>query len=127
MNKGNFKYVDLEVRTFEYAKRIRSFVKKMPKTLVNLEDLKQLLKSSGSVGANYIEAIESLSDKDYLYRIKVCRKEVKESRYWLRLIDTSDSADLDNERNLLIRESTELMNIFGKIIRNKEECMIESQ
>jgi len=120
MNKGNFEYIDLEVRTFEYAKSNRKFIRKIPKTLIIAEDIKQLLRSSGSVGANYIEAIESLSDKDYLYRIKICRKEVKESRYWLRLIDVLDSPYLDNDRKLLIEESTELMNIFGKIVRNKE-------
>lgn len=57
------------------------------RTIANMEDGRQLIKASGSVGANYIEANESLGRKDFLCRIKICRKEAKESRYWLRLID----------------------------------------
>jgi four helix bundle protein len=72
------------------------------------------------VGANYIEANEALSKKDFLMRIKICRKEAKESRYWLRLIDTGDAAELEKERGDLVRESTELMNIFGAILRKSE-------
>lgn len=120
MNNSNFNYVDLEIRTFEFAKNVRKFVKKLPKFLSNFEDAKQLIKSSGSIGANYIEAIEGLSDKDYLYRIKVCRKEAKESLYWLKLIGTSNSPVLEKERMLLAQESIELMNILGSIIRKKE-------
>lgn len=74
---------DLEDRTFDFAKLVREFVKLLPKTLANLEDIQQVVRSSGSVGANYIEANESLSKKDFLMRIKICRKEAKESRYWL--------------------------------------------
>src|SRR5262249_45443583 len=79
---------DLEDRTFEFAKGVRRFVKTLPRTLGNLEDCKQLIRSSGSVGANYIEANEALSRKDFVMRIKICRKEAKESRYWSRLVDT---------------------------------------
>lgn len=74
---------DLEDRTFDFAKLVREFVKLLPKTLANLEDIQQVVRSSGSVGANYIEANESLSKKDFLMRIEICRKEAKESRYWL--------------------------------------------
>jgi four helix bundle protein len=109
------KQYNLEERTIEFAKRIREFVKKLPKTISNIEDIKQLIKSSGSVGANYIEANEALSKKDFVMRIKICRKESKESRYWLKLLDTKDHLTLENERQELIKESTELMNIFGSI------------
>ena len=95
--KNSRKY-DLEERTLQYAKAVREFVKKVPKTLSNIEDCKQLVKASGSVGANYIEANEALSKKDFIMRIKICRKEAKESRYWLQLIDTQDSKELDTER-----------------------------
>ena len=78
---------DLEERTFQFARRVRRFLKQIPKTVGNHEDGKQLIRASGSVGANYIEANESLSDKDFLFRVKICRKEAKESRYWLRLLD----------------------------------------
>ena len=106
---------DLEERTLKFAKNARAFVKKLPKTIANIEDGKQLVRSSGSVGANYIEANESLSKKDFIMRIKICRKEAKESRYWLRLIDCQDI--LENERQYLAQESTELTNIFGSILR----------
>jgi len=79
-----------------------------------------LVKASGSVGANYIEANESISKKDFVFRIKICRKESKESRYWLRLLDTEEDAALDIERQDLIRESTELMNIFGAILQKSK-------
>ena len=78
---------DLEDRTFEFAKRVRSFIKKLPKSIANLEDVKQLVRASGSVGANYIEGNDSLSKKDFVMRVKISRKEAKESRYWLRLVD----------------------------------------
>ena len=68
----------------------------MPKTIANIEDSKQLIKSSGSVGANYIEANEKLSKKDFLFRMKISRKEAKESVYWLRLIDSTN--DLTNSQ-----------------------------
>ena len=81
------KTYDLEGRTFLFAKRVRAFIRKLTKDIPNIEDAKQVVRSSGSVGANYIEANEALSKKDFLMRIKICRKEAKESRYWLRLIN----------------------------------------
>lgn len=107
---------DLEERTFQFAKGMRAFVKKLPRTISNIKDVKQLIRSSGSTGANYIEANESLSKKDFALRIKICRKEAKESRYWLRLVDTGDSEILEQERNLYIKESKELTKIFGSIL-----------
>ncbi len=118
--KQNPKQYDLEERTFQFAKKVREFIKKLPKSISNFEDSSQLIRSSGSVGANYIEANESLSKKDFIHRSKICRKEVKESRYWLRLIDVGDNVNLENERLKLIQEATELMNIFGAIIRKSE-------
>jgi len=116
----NLKTYDLEERTLRFTKSARAFVKKLFKTTANIEDGKQLIKASGSVGANYIEANEALSKKDFIVRIKICRKEAKESRYWLRLIDTFDEADLENERKMLENEASELMNIFGSILRKSE-------
>ena len=116
---GSGKY-DLEERTFEFARRVRAFVKGLPRTICNIEDVKQLVRSSGSVGANYIEANEALSKKDFRMRIKISRKESKESRYWLRLLDTHDDTALNSERDKLIQESTELMLIFGAILNKSE-------
>ncbi|HBH61516.1 MAG TPA: four helix bundle protein [Nitrospiraceae bacterium] len=118
--EANSKQYDLEDRTLEFAKQVRVFIKKLSKTIENIEDGKQLIRSSGSVGANYIEANEALSKKDFIMRIKICRKEVKESRYWLKLLDRQDDSELGNERIDLISEATELMNIFGAILRKSE-------
>jgi len=116
----NSKHYDLEDRTLQFAKDTRAFVKKLPKTLANIEDGKQLVKASGSVEANYIEANEALSKKDFRMRIKICRKEAKESRFWLRLVDTNKKQELERTRNILIQESTELMNIFGSILQKTQ-------
>ena len=118
-NKSSKPY-DLEDRTLEFAKRVRKFVKLLPKTIANQEDGRQLIKASGSVGANYIEANESLGKKDFRMRVKISRKEAKESRYWLRLVDTYDDQELEIERGYLIQESTELMNIFGSILQKSK-------
>ena len=114
--KGPRRY-DLEDRSREFARRVRAFVKKLPRTIANLEDIRQLVKASGSVGANYIEANEVLSKKDFTMRIKICRKESKESRYWIELVDTGDNPRLQEERTGLAREASELMNIFGSILQ----------
>ncbi len=114
------KQYDLEDRTSAFAKRVRAFVKRLRKTLANIEDGKQLIKASGSVGANYIEANESLSKKDFIMRIKICRKEVKESRYWLKLIDIEGEKEHEKERGELEEEVTKLMKIFGSILRKSE-------
>ena len=114
------KQYDLEDRTFEFAKKVRLSLKKLPRSISNAEDSKQLARSSGSVGANYIEANEALSKKDFNMRVKISRKKAKESRFWLKLIDTGENDDLDKEKQLLIRESMELTNIFGVIVRKSE-------
>lgn len=108
----NSKHYDLEDRTFNFARDVRAFIKKLPLTLANREDGRQLINASGSVGANYIEANEALSKKDFMMRIKICRKEAKENRYWLRLLDTHDNHDLEKRRKDLEQEATELMNNF---------------
>jgi four helix bundle protein len=113
------KQYDLEDRTLAFAKRVRAFVKRLRKTIANIEDSKQLIKASGPVGANYIEANEAISKKDFILRIKICRKEAKESRYWLRLVDTNDE-ELEDERKELEQEATELTNIFGSILRKSD-------
>jgi four helix bundle protein len=95
-------------------------VKKLSRTISNIEDGKQLVKASGSVGSNYIEANESLSKKDFIMRIKICRKESKESRYWLKLVDTNNAKEQERDRDTLITEATELMNIFGAILQKSQ-------
>ena len=107
---------DLEDRTLQFAKDVRVFVKRLNKSIANFEDSKQVVRSSGSVGANYIEANEALSKKDFLFRIKICRKEAKESRYWLRLLDLDGVEGLEDTREALLDEANQLMKIFGAIV-----------
>jgi four helix bundle protein len=118
--KQNSKQYDLEARTFIFAKDVRVFVKELADTIANIEDKKQLVRASGSVGANYIEANEALSKKDFLMRIKICRKESKESRYWLQLLEVDNNPKHEQCRGKLTGEATELMNIFGAIVRKSE-------
>ena len=117
---GKSKHYDLEERTYEFARDVRGLVKQLPRTLANIEDARQLVNSSGSVGANYIEANEALSKKDFLMRIKISRKEAKESRYWLRLIYSDGKSDVSSRRESLMQEATELTSIFGAILRKSE-------
>jgi len=111
---------DLEERTFQFAKDVRLFVKTLPKTTANFEDLKQIVRSSGSVGANYIEANESLGKKDFLMRIKICRKEAKESVFFLGLINETNSHENKTEAERLIRETIKLKKIFSAIIEESK-------
>ena len=111
---------DLEDRTYEFARRVRAFVKGLPRTICNTEDVKQVVRSSGSVGANYIEANEALSKKDFRMRIRISRKESKETRYWLRLLDTQDDKPRNAKRDKLVQENTGLMRIFGAILQKSE-------
>jgi four helix bundle protein len=115
-NTQSPKQYDLEPRTLEFAKNVRTFVGRLNKSASNLEDGKQLIRSSGSVGANYIEANESLGKKDFVMRIKICRKEAKESRFWLKLLDTQQDSELQKERAKLEREADELLKIFSAIL-----------
>ncbi len=106
---------DLEERTYQFARDCRLLVALLPKTLSNIEDGKQLIKSSGSVGANYIEANEKLGGKDLAMRLRIARKEAKEAEYWLRLL--KDMNTLHDERTEeLIKEATELRRILSSII-----------
>ena len=110
---------DLEERTLKFAKEMIEFVKNLPKTTANTEIAKQVIRSSGSIGANYIEANESLSKKDFVMRIKICRKESKESIYWLKLSETKNS-DGEMKRRALIEEATQLTKIFSSIVEKSK-------
>ncbi len=83
----NKRIYDLEERTFEFTKNIIEFVNKLERNLSNTEISKQLIRSEGSIGANYIEANESLGKKDFSMRIKISKKEAKGTRYWLKLLN----------------------------------------
>ena len=111
---------DLEERTFQFAKSVRLFVKTLPKTIANDEDSRQLIRASGSVGANYIEANESLGKKDFKMHVKISLKESKESKYWLRLIEETNELENDSEAIELIGESDELKKIFSSILSKSD-------
>ena len=109
MAQTTAKVYDLEERTFLFAQRVRAFVKCLPRSIANTQDIKQLVRASGSVGANYIEANDSLGKKDFLCHLKISRKESKESRFFLKLLDIGEDSDLEEERTELAEEATELL------------------
>jgi four helix bundle protein len=106
---------DLEDRSLKYARAVIGFVKDLPTHVANREIIKQLIRAGCSVGANYIEANESLGKKDFAMRIKICRKEAKESKYWLLLIETGSTMQ-EIQRNKLMQEAEELKRIFSAIL-----------
>jgi four helix bundle protein len=106
---------DLVKRTFDFAANVRRFVDEVPRGVSNYEDSKQVVRSSGSVAANYLEAQEGLSRKDFFYRIKVCRKEARETGLWLRLLNCGSNTKLQDVRQRLVVEVEELKLIFSSI------------
>ena len=108
------KKYDLDKRTFMLAKGVRDYVDKLPRKITTTEIGRQLIRSPGSVGSNYIEANEALSKKDFLMRIKICKKEIKESRYWLEL--STPNNEYSDIKSHLICESTQLLKIFATIV-----------
>jgi four helix bundle protein len=113
------KKYDLEERTLQFAIDCRLFLGKIPQIISNVEDGKQLIRSSGSIGANYIEANEGLSKKDFLFRLKISRKEAKESIYWLRIIQALNTT-FENQTSKLLQEATELKLILSAIIEKSK-------
>jgi four helix bundle protein len=83
---------DLAERSLQFARRVRSFVKRLPRTIANEEDVRQLIRASGSIGANYIEANEGLGKKDFLVHLRIARREAKETMYYLRLVDCGENS-----------------------------------
>ena len=106
---------DLEERTYLFARDCRLYIQKLPKTVSNIEDGRQLVRSSGSIGANYIEANEKLGVKDLSFRLKIASKEAKESKYWLRLLQELNPEFKIISENLLY-EVEELRKILSTII-----------
>ena len=106
---------DLEERTAKFAEDIIDLVKTIQITSVNRRIIEQLVGSGGSVGANYCEANEAESKKDFIHKIGICKKEIKETRHWLRLLERSNPETSDSTRKLL-KETQELLLIFSKIL-----------
>jgi four helix bundle protein len=111
---------DLEDRTLHFAKNVRRFLRRLPPSPARAVDVAQLARASGSVGANYCEANDALGRKDFLMRVRIARKEAKESRYWLQLVDVGECAELEQERGSLVDEAGQLIRILSKILLNAE-------
>ncbi|HBI16978.1 MAG: hypothetical protein UR60_C0022G0018 [Candidatus Moranbacteria bacterium GW2011_GWF2_34_56] len=110
---------DLEDRTLEFAKRIIRMCKVLPNNTVNFKLIDQIIRSAGSIGANYREANDSLSKKDFLMRMKIARKESKETEFWLNLIIEANK-DMELKINNLLVESIEIKKILSSIIIKSE-------
>lgn len=106
---------DLEKRTTEYAKSVIRLCKTLSRNPINDRLVDQVIGSSGSIGANYREANDSLGKKDFIQRLKISRREAKESLHWLELIIEANS-NKDSEIRVLLKEGTELKNILSSII-----------
>jgi len=118
MNTDKPKF-DLEERTLEYAKKVIRLCKKIPRSPINNRLIDQIIGSSGSIGANYREANDSLGRKDFFCRIKISRKESKETLYWLELIKEANDF-LENDIDILIQETSEYKNIFSSILKKEK-------
>ena len=108
---------DLEERTAKFSLRVRDLCKQLKQDIINREYISQLIRSAGSVAANYIEANDKLGEKDLRYRIRISKKEAKESILWLKHILTYEVKELEEERLLLLSEADELMKILAAILR----------
>lgn len=119
--QDNGKPYDLEERTYAFTLQVRLFLKSVQWEPTSWTDVKQLLRSSGSVAANYIESIESISGADSVYRLKITKKEARESGLWLRLLYDCNPLFEQNKTALvnLVSETEELVKIFAAIIRKK--------
>jgi len=108
------KKYDLEERTAKFAEEIIDLVKSIGENAVNKRIIIQLVGAAGSIGANYCEATEAESKKDFIHKIGICKKEIKETGHWLRLLDRSNIEYKEKIRKFW-QESHELLLIFSKI------------
>ncbi|MDO8649525.1 MAG: four helix bundle protein [Candidatus Peregrinibacteria bacterium] len=108
---------DLQQRSLLFAQDVRSFARLLPRSVANMQDIRQLIRSSGSIGANYIEASDSLGKRDSIHKLRISRREAKESMYWLSLVDTGGRNELSSQRTQLVNEARELLCILSSMIR----------
>lgn len=106
---------DLEDRTTMFSARLLKFLRSVPKDLESQIIIEQLVRSSTSIGANYAEANDSYSKKEFSHKISICRKETKETKYWLRLL-LGIYPEFKSEIRYFLKESSELVLIFSSII-----------
>jgi len=110
---------DLEERTAKFAERVIDYAKKLPRDIKFQPIISQLIRAATSIGANYCEADDAQSKKDFCHKIYLCKKEARETKYWLRIIARTFDAFKD-EAKVLWKEAQELNLIFAAIIRNKK-------
>ena len=109
------RYRNFEDRTTEFAKRIIKLCKEISKDTINRRLIDQIIRSSGSIGANYREANEALSKKDFIHRLRISRKEAKETDHWLELIKEANPEFSERMQNLF-QEIREIRNILSAMI-----------
>ena len=111
------KNYNLEERTAKLAESIIDTLRKVSVKPINARIIEQLVGSSGSIGANYCEANEAESKKDFIHKVGICKKETKETKHWLRLLARSNP-ELADEIRPLWKETQELLLIFSKIVKS---------
>ncbi len=107
----------LAEHTLQYALAIRDFGKYLPMTVANVEDLKELVRSSGLVGQVYLQATQASNKHDYQLGLKACYGQVKKTHYWLQLVDVQGKGELEQRRQTLMKATEDLMNLLNQIIQ----------
>ena len=113
------KKYDLEERTAKFAESAIDLMKKIIENAINKRLISQCVAASGSIGANYCEANEAESKKDFIHKISICKKEIKETKHWLRLLARANP-EFKKEFRKLWQETQELLLIFSKIIHSSK-------
>lgn len=119
-NNKNQKNYDLEERTAKFGEEIIKFAKKIPVNEVTRPLIGQLVRAGTSIGANYCEADDAYSKKDFIHKIGICKKESRETKHWLRMIATA-VPNLRNEARIHWQEAQELNLIFASIINRSKK------
>lgn len=122
LNNKNDKRYDLEERTAKFAEEIIDLMKLLPNTAINSRMITQIVGSGGSMGANYCEANEAESKKDFIHKIGICKKETKETKHWLRLLARANPEFTNDFRRLWV-EAHELLLIFSKIVSSSRKTL----
>ncbi len=120
LNNLQTKKYDLEERTAEFAENVIDLMKKIPNNSINKRPIEQVVGSSGSIAANYCEANEGESKKDFIHKIGICKKETKETRLWFRLLARANP-ELKEDLRKLWKEANELLLIFSSIIKSSRK------
>lgn len=107
---------ELENRFYRFAERVRDLCLKLKRDLINIEYIRQLIRASSSVGANYIEASDDIGKLDERMKVKIARREAKESIYWMKLVLTYGNQELENEKDLLVDEAQQIRKILSTIL-----------